>query len=80
MAGGHKTPTTLPTALIGRFKLIDPNHPCEGLFDELLDVLQPVLFSGVGDDSIGEINSIFNEANYFGVGDHLDSSLADDAE
>ena len=59
-------------------KLIDDNTPCSDLLKNWLNdnlFCEDVFFNGGMDDPIGEINSVFNEANGFGVGNpHEDSS------
>ena len=66
-------------------RLVDPNHPCDaGLKDWLNGNLftSSVFTNGAKDDPIGQVNSLFNSANGFGVGRHEDRStgeLAHDA-
>jgi hypothetical protein len=62
-------------------KLIDPNHPCDqSLKNWLTDNLftESVWVNGGMDDPIGEVNSIFDAGNGFGVGQaHSDPSAGD---
>lgn len=57
-------------------RLLDPNTPCNRLEEALNNTVFTisVAVNGAKDDPIGEVNSVFNPGNNFGVGSHEDRS------